>query len=123
MKFSNHFTLPIYRVKNHPLFADFLLLFNIDNNLKFAIIEYDGATHYNINDFRFKKENIICDTIKNNFCLNNYINILRIKYNDINIDSIIQRFINNIFNHTYQAIIEPNEYYDNLLNNIILEYE
>jgi len=106
--FCNHFTLPIYRVKNHPLYADFLILFNIDNNLKFAIIEYDGVTHYNINDFRFRKENIIC--------LQNDINILRIKYNDKNIDHIIESFINNIFNDIYQAIIESKEYYENLLN-------
>ena len=111
----NHFTLPIYRIKNHPLYADFFILFNINNNLKFAIIEYDGITHYNINDFRFRKENIICDTIKNNYCLQNNINILRIKYNNKNIN-IIKSFINNIFNDIYQAIIESKEYYDNLLN-------
>ena len=42
----NHFTLklrfPVFRIKKHPLYADFLLLFNINNKLIFAIIEYDG---------------------------------------------------------------------------------
>jgi len=42
----NHFTLKlrflVFRIKKHPLYADFLLLFNINNKLIFAIIEYDG---------------------------------------------------------------------------------
>ncbi len=59
----NHFTLPIFRVKNHPLYADFLLLLNINNKLNFAIIEYDGPTHDNIHDFRFRKEILIGDSI------------------------------------------------------------
>ena len=48
--------------------------------------------------------------------MQNDINILRIKYNDKNIDHIIESFINNIFNDIYQAIIESKEYYENLLN-------
>jgi hypothetical protein len=108
----NHFTLPVFRIKKHPLYADFLLLFNINNKLIFAIIEYDGPTHYNNNDFRFKKENVDCDMIKNKFCLDNKINILRI--NTIN-DNIINDFIINIYNGLHQVIIPNNEYYLNIL--------
>ena len=50
--------------------------------------------------------------IKNKFCLDNKINILRI--NDIN-NNIINDFINNIYNGLHQVIIPNNEYYMNLL--------
>jgi hypothetical protein len=113
----NHFTLPIFRVKNHPLYADFLLLFNINNKLKFAIIEYDGPTHNNIHDFRFNKDTILCDIIKNNFCLYNNISILRIKYNENNIYFHIDQFINNIFNDQYIFTIPSYQYYMDLFNN------
>ena len=112
----NHFTLPIFRVKNHPLYADFLLLLNINNKLNFAIIEYDGPTHDNIYDFRFKKETILCDIIKNNFCLYNNISMLRIKYNQNNINYHIDHFINNILNDKYIFIIPSYEYYMDILN-------
>ena len=35
----NHFTLPVFRIKKHPLYADFLLLLNINNKIIFAIIK------------------------------------------------------------------------------------
>ena len=73
---------------------------------------YFHPTHYNNNDFRFKKENVDCDIIKNKFCLDNKINILRINNIDNN---IINDFINNIYNGLHQVIIPTYDYYMNIL--------
>ena len=54
--------------------------------------------------------------IKNNYCLNNNINLLRINYIDHN---IINNFIVNISNGLYQAIIPTNNYYMNISNDIL----
>lgn len=62
------------------------------------VIEYDGEQHFKCNDFfggkeEFEKLNIK-DEIKNNFCDNSNINLLRISYKDI--DKIEQILNNNL---------------------------
>ena len=62
-------------------------------------IEYDGEQHYKIVDYfggldGFIKTKIR-DTIKNEYCKNNNINLVRIPYNKINkIDIILSPYLN-----------------------------
>lgn len=109
----NHFALPICRYEKHPLIADFLILSKFDDKLKFAIIEFDGPTHYDINNYLFNKDTIIRDVIKNNFCIYNNISILRI--NNVN-DLKLEYFMMNLQNIQYD--IPPYNYYLELFNNI-----
>ncbi len=74
-----HFTLPTKRSKK-CLSADLMVIVNFDNDLHFIIIEYDGPTHSNINDFRFNDTIILCDINKNNYCVNNNISLIRFDY-------------------------------------------
>jgi hypothetical protein len=116
----NHFTIPIKRNGIHHLYADFLIVFNINDNYQFAIIEYDGPTHYNIKDNRITKNHIYCDIVKNNFCIRNSIHILRINDYDKNYLSKIYKFINDINkNVDIVTIIPPFEFYSKLLETII----
>ena len=50
------------------------------------IIEYDGIQHFEIIDYWLGsdglKDRIFRDNIKTDYCLNNNIKLLRIKYND-----------------------------------------
>ena len=108
----NHFTLPICRIKKHHLYADILMLFNIKNCLVYAIIEYDGATHYDPSYYLFNKDCIRCDIIKNNFCRANNINLLRITELNYN---IIDSFIKNIINGDHIIICQPYTFYKELL--------
>lgn len=107
----NHFTLPISRNNKHPLYADFLLLFNINKRLIFGIIEYDGPSHYDINYYNFNKDRIQCDVLKNQFCIDNNINILRIFDYD-NIDYKIDEYLMSIYNGNTSIIIPSMDYYD-----------
>ena len=107
----NHFTLPICRKKKHPLFADNLILLNINNKLVYAIIEFDGEQHYNKNYYLFNKIATICDVIKNNFCRANGINLLRLTSIDNN---IIDSFIEDIINEKYIISCKPFSFYRNL---------
>jgi hypothetical protein len=92
----NHCRIPVQRIKQHDLFADYFLIFNIDNTIKFAIIEFDGPTHTQF-DFRFSESTINCDMIKNNFCKTNNISMCRINHNDFNnINLIIRNFIDSV---------------------------
>lgn len=110
----NHFTLPLSRNNKHPLYADFLLLFNINNRLIFGIIEYDGPSHYNINYYNFSKDRVYCDILKNQFCIDNNINILRIFDYD-NIDYKIDEYLMSINNDNTSIILPSKNHYDNLL--------
>jgi hypothetical protein len=112
----NHFTLPLSRNNKHPLYSDFLLLFNYNNKLIFGLIEYDGPSHYNSNYYRYTRNGIYCDILKNKFCINNNINILRIFDYDNNIDNKINYFIDCISNGNKCVIIPSIEHYNNLLN-------
>lgn len=116
----NHFTLPITRNGIHHLYADFLIVFNINDHYQFAIIEYDGPTHYNSKDNRISRNHIYCDIVKNNFCIKNSIHILRIYDYDKNYLSKIYKFINDINkNVEIVTIIPPFEFYSKLLETII----
>lgn len=117
----NHFTLPITRNGLHHLYADFLIVFNIDNIIQFAIIEFDGPTHYNINDKRIRRNQIHCDIIKNNFCMKNSIHILRVFDHDKDYINKIYSFIKNIIldcNKSVFTIIQPYNFYQELLQYI-----
>jgi len=74
-------TIPVCRNNmNHNLQADILIVIDINNKIYFAIIEYDGPTHYNIYDFRFVDSIVLCDMEKNNYCINNNVSLLRLHY-------------------------------------------
>ena len=61
-------------------------------------IEYDGEQHFKVNNFFGNKESfqkrIINDNIKTNYCQNNNITLLRIKYNE-NINEKLIDFLKN----------------------------
>jgi hypothetical protein len=116
----NDVTIPISRNKNfQKLSADILIIFDIDSIIKFGIIEYDGPTHYNINDFRFNDNIIFRDKCKNQFCIDNNISLLRLHYKNTicvcmdNINLFINQVINSI--ETVYFGIPTDEFYDNLL--------
>lgn len=72
--------------KNSLLFFDFAIFDN--NNKLLNLIEYDGIQHYQPVDF-FGGEDYFnylqqCDNIKNQYCQNNNINLIRIKYDNQN---------------------------------------
>jgi len=116
----NHFTLPISRNGIHHLYADFFIVFNINEHYQFAIIEYDGPTHYNIKDNRITKNKVYCDIVKNNFCIKNSIHILRINDYDKDYLTKIYNFIDDIIkDNDIVNIIPPFEFYSTLLDNII----
>ena len=77
------------RDKN-PLPFDFYLF---DYNL---IIEFDGEQHYVENDLFSTSllEIQTHDDIKNKFCLENNINLLRIRYSELNKNTIIETIKN-----------------------------
>lgn len=71
----------------------------IKDNKEF-IIEYDGRQHFmeifgeDVNDKKYVFETTIKhDKIKNKYCKENNINLLRIKYNETNIKNLIENFI------------------------------
>lgn len=71
-------------------------------------IEYDGEQHYKIVNYwggeKGLKERQLRDSIKNEFCKNNYIKLLRIPYWDFdNIEDILK-------NHLFLPIIYTNNY-------------
>jgi very-short-patch-repair endonuclease len=78
LKHSNKYNFDFYLPKNNLL------------------IEFDGQQHFNIINYwggidRFKKQEMI-NEIKNKFAKKNKINLLRIKYNEIN---NIENILNN----------------------------
>jgi hypothetical protein len=87
--------LPISRNGNslNNLSADILIILESG---KLAIIEYDGPSHYSKDYIYYKRDNILCDILKNNFCKKNGIHILRVRNNDINYMNTIVEFINQI---------------------------
>jgi hypothetical protein len=112
-----HFVLPISYIK--PLIADFLLIFNINNIIQFCIIEYDGPSHYNIKDYRICIDSIKRDMIKNEFCINNNISILRVTDKNTNYIDIIFDFILTIINYGKPVFDIPNDkHYLDLINKL-----
>lgn len=71
--------------KNNPLLFDFAIF--DDNNKLIKLIEYDGEQHFYPIDFFGGGEGFNylqqCDNIKNEYCLNNNIELIRIPYTNI----------------------------------------
>ena len=115
----NNYNLPISRNDRNQLVADFLIISQINDRIRFSIIEYDGPSHYNSNYYQFNKNSILCDIVKNNFCKINNIDLLRIKdTNNTFLDSVSE-FINMIFNNDKCIINTPTyEEYINIYNTV-----
>ena len=95
------------------LFADFYLLFLINDTIFPLIIEFDGPKHTSNHFIYFSKDSIKCDIIKNNFSLLNSISIIRINHVDditIKIKDCIDYITLNNTNYTciptYESYIE-----------------
>ncbi len=117
-----HFTLPVKRQNStNPLYADLLIVINLHNTFHFVIIEYDGPTHNDINDFRFCESIVLCDMTKNNYCINNNISLFRLNYK-INMNEhlyTIDKLINQIIitkKPIYYSIPSDNDYHQILSN-------
>lgn len=95
INFSQNYILKDF--DNHKSFD-----FKIDLQIGFALIEFDGIQHFEYNSFLHKNniENFYkqqhYDEMKNQYCLQNNIPLLRIKYTECNnIENILINFINN----------------------------
>lgn len=117
-----HFTLPVKRHNSAiPLYADLFIVVNLDNAFHFIIIEYDGPTHNDINDFRFCQSNVLCDITKNNYCIDNNISLFRLNYK-INMNEhlyTVNKLINQIIitkKPLYHSIPSDDYYHQLLLN-------
>jgi len=95
--FVHGFIIPelYYKSKYHPLSFDFKLEYD-DGSL--LLIECDGSQHFerkfNESEEDFK-EQLKRDELKNQYCKNKNIELLRINYNNfVNIESILEDFIN-----------------------------
>jgi hypothetical protein len=92
--------IPQFKIKNckniFPLPFDFKVTLN---NNKYFLIEYQGRQHYDKNSWFSEnlKDIQMRDKIKYDYCKNNNINLLLIKYTDFNnIENIIKDFIENL---------------------------
>ncbi len=112
--------IPISRNNyKQKLSADILIVFDVCGQIKFAIIEYDGPTHYDINNIRFCDNAIWCDRCKNQFCIDSEISLLRLDYKnkmDVCFENI-NLFINQVVNSNVSIYsgIPTDEFYDKLL--------
>jgi hypothetical protein len=92
----NNYYLPISRNGKNQLIADFLIVSNFNNSVRFSIIEYDGPSHYDVDYYRFNSDSILCDIVKNNFCKLNNIDIIRIRDCELNCVDKVVKFIDSI---------------------------
>lgn len=81
-----------------PLRFDFAI-FNNDGSLS-HLVEYDGQQHFEITKFSPTKEDLKLiqyrDELKNNYCKENNIKLIRIKYNEeITLERIMGNGVNN----------------------------
>jgi hypothetical protein len=109
--------LPVKFIGN--LRADFVVTIKQNNFIEAVIIEYDGPLHTDHKHPHFNNDNIYRDLIKNNFCIKNKINMLRIDYRQNHIE-LVENFMNKILLLTIeQPIYEIPEYehYLKILNN------
>jgi hypothetical protein len=109
--------LPVKFIGN--LRADFVITIKQDDLIKAIIIEYDGPLHSDHEHPHFNNDTVYRDLIKNNFCIKNKINMLRIDYRQNHIE-LLEKFMNKIlYETTKDAIYEIPEYghYLNILNN------
>ena len=82
IRFVKEFTFP--DLKGHTgqyLRFDFAIL--DDNNQPVRLIEFDGEQHSRPSSYYYSKRLIECDQMKNNYCLNHNIPLIRIPYADI----------------------------------------
>jgi hypothetical protein len=107
-----HFVLPVKNKRN--LIADIIILLRINEKYKFGIIEFDGASHYLPSDYRFDELNIKRDQIKNQFSKENQISLLRIPYNELNIEYKLNDFIYRLLNGELINDYPSDDYYKTL---------
>lgn len=94
-KYQYRFTDCMYK---KPLVFDFVL---INNDKVIGAIEYDGRQHFNPDSKYFSEDNIVRDEIKNNYCKDKEIPLLRTKKTTrILVEEELEKFINdiNVFN-------------------------
>lgn len=97
MKYKNYLVirekyLDVRYKKN--LYADFYIYVYPEDKNRGICVEYDGVQHYDKNNFLYSEDTLKRDDIKNNFCLDNYISLIRcdtIEYFNNNIDEIIEK--------------------------------
>jgi len=116
----NNYKLPVSRNNrcNNNLTADFLILTRCNKTLRFSVIEYDGPRHYDRYFYIFKEANVYCDIVKNNFCMLNGINILRVRDDDKQFLDNIVKFIDSILISKNIVIIPSYEEYMKLIKNV-----
>jgi hypothetical protein len=82
-----------------------------DNDNLFCLIEYDGKQHYEPNNyfggedsFKYTQQN---DQIKNNYCINNNIKLIRIPYWDYkNIDKVLNFELQNLkYDNLFEKVV------------------
>ena len=113
---------PVKRQESkHSLFADILVIIKLDDKYHFIVIEYDGPTHDNIEDFRFNDSVVFCDITKNKYCISNNISLIRLNYK-INMNEHLNT-INNLIDQisilkkpVYYSIPTDEHYEDLLIN-------
>lgn len=92
--------------KKHPLFFDFAIF---RNNELWALIEFDGEQHYKpvelFGGLKFFQEQVERDQIKNLFCKENNIKLLRIPYHHL-------KNINLIFDQIFKRYFEGGECFE-----------
>lgn len=75
-----------------------------DKNKLLCLIEYDGELHYKSIDFFGGEKALLyrqkCDNIKNEFCKNNGIKLIRIPYTIEDIEAYLNKEIDKL-NHTH----------------------
>jgi len=116
----NNYKLPVSRNNrcNNNLTADFLILTRCNKTLRFSVIEYDGPRHYDRYFYIFKEANVYCDIVKNNFCMLNGINILRVRDDDKQFLDNIVKFIDSIMVSKNIVIIPEYQNYMKLIKNV-----
>ena len=79
LRYKNNIIMPHSRLDvkyKRYLWADFLVYVNYFKNVR-LVVEYDGLSHYDRNYIYYVEENEIRDKIKDNYCINNGISVLR----------------------------------------------
>ena len=95
IKYKREYSFSDLCGKDNKVLLRFDFAIITDNGKVIALIEYDGAQHYDSNNSFYNEQTIKNDTKKNGYCkLNNY-PLYRIKYND-NIKEALKLIISNI---------------------------
>lgn len=95
IKFSSQYTNPTLRSeKGNLLFVDFAV-YSDDDELK-GLIEYQGIQHYQDEGNFGKQQREITDDIKRQWCKENNIPLLEIRYDDSDIVSTLRAFLQQI---------------------------